>query len=252
MTPPFVYPVRIGDADGALLTGSLALLLGPGLTASYDPNVVCTGDGASITGAVRVELAGGAPPPTLIDPVTYTDATPHTLATIPIAAGTVVAIEVRILANLGVGNTNAARPGLWVATVAAWRVGSANAIAGITDASLASNFKPFLPVNTTSAPGLLGIVVSGGSVLLQANGFAVSEAWTSGHTYTAGDGTTTAGQFATANGNVYLCTTSGTASGSAPSGTGTGLGTGAKFDYVCAGSTVPVQFSGLYSATPPG
>ncbi len=65
MTDSFVSPVRVGAAEagqpGVLLPRSLALLLGPGLTATYDPDVVSTdGDGANITGAVRVTLVPGA------------------------------------------------------------------------------------------------------------------------------------------------------------------------------------------------
>jgi hypothetical protein len=67
-TPPFVTPLRLGTAEageaGVLVAGSLALLFDPAqVTLTYDPNVVSTGDGASVTGAVRVELvdSGAAP-----------------------------------------------------------------------------------------------------------------------------------------------------------------------------------------------
>lgn len=192
----------------------------------------------SITYAPGYDVTGPAPARH-----TSTDATPYTMATIPVPAGGIVILDVTAVANLGAGNVNAARPGLWRIVVIAWRVGSGAASVGIVGGILGTNFAPFIPAATTSSTGLLGVVASGGNLLLQANGFAVTEAWTSGHAYVTGDGSTTVGQLVTANGNVYLCTTSGTATGSAPSGTGKGLGTGAKWDYVCTGSTVPVQWT---------
>lgn len=193
---------------------------------------------ASLTYAPGYDVTGPAPARH-----TSTDATPYTIATVSVPAGGIVILDVTAVANLGAGNVNAARPGLWRIVVIAWRVGSGAASVGIVGGILGTNFAPFIPAATTSSTGLLGVVASGGNLLLQANGFAVTEAWTSGHAYVTGDGSTTVGQFVTANGNVYLCTTSGTATGSAPSGTGKGLGTGAKWDYVCAGSTVPVQWT---------
>jgi hypothetical protein len=259
--PPFVSPVRVGTATpgqaGVLVDGSLALLFDPSqVTVAYDPDVISTGDGASITGAVRVELAGGYQPPTTIGPVTYTDASAHTVATIAMPAGKMVVVEFTITGNLGtangVGNINAPNAfGMWVTTALLARVGSGSVQVALVMA-LATASAPFCLAATTSSTGLVAVVGGATSAVIQVNGFSVTEAWTSGHTYTRGDSSTTPGQFVTNAGNVYVCTTSGTASGSAPSGTGTGLGTGALFDFVCAGSTVPVQWSGTYSVSLPG
>lgn len=196
----------------------------------------------SLTYAPGYDVTGPAPAR-----LTTTDATAHTIYTISLAAGAAVKVEFTVIGNLGtangVANVNAPNAlGVWESAVALWRPGSGPVTAAVLS-SIATADDPFLPLAPASSTGLVAVVAGATSALIQVNGFAPTEAWTSGHTYTRGDGSTTVGQFVTANGNVYLCTTSGVASGSAPSGTGTGLGTGAKWDYVCAGSTVPVQWT---------
>lgn len=196
----------------------------------------------SITYGSGIEVDGPA-----FGPVTFTDASPHTIATIPIPVGILDLDNLRILANLGtangVANVNAPLgPTIYRKNLAVARGNSGGAVlANVIDTSAVS--KPFIPDSATATPGCVAFVVVGNNLLIQVSGFAVTEAWTAGHTYTQGDASSVVGQFVTANGNVYLCTGSGTASGSAPSGTGTGLGTGATFAFVAVGALVPVQWT---------
>jgi hypothetical protein len=224
----------------------MALKVGSGLSTSFAQS----GDIGIVSLSVT---APSVPVATAIAPVTYTDAIAHTVATVSVPISGSVLVKVTIVANLGMNNgvPNVNTPnavGLWENTILMSRVGSGSVQAAPISV-LASASAPFLPLAVSASPGLVNLLAVGASqVAIQVNGFAPTEAWTSGHTYTRGDGSTTVGQFVTANGNVYLCTTSGTASGSAPSGTGTGLGSGAKFDCVCTGSTtIPVQWAGYYS-----
>lgn len=195
---------------------------------------------STLTYAPGVDVWGGAAQ------ATYTDASPHTVATIAIPVG-IVDFDVLVLANLGtangVTNVNAPLgPTIYRKNLAGARGSSGGAVlANMSDTSMIS--KPFIPDSPTATPGCVAFVISGNNLLIQVSGFAVAEAWTAGHTYTAGDASSVVGQFVTANGNVYLCTGSGTASGSAPTGTGTGLGTGATFAYVAVGALVPVQWT---------
>lgn len=196
----------------------------------------------SITYAPGVEVDGPA-----VGPVTYSDANSHTLATISSPAGSVTLIQVSIVANLMMPATSVAGTGsgTWVVWALCNNLGSGgnSAVTFIAQNSLNANSPPFLPAATTSTSGLVAIVANGNDFLIEVNGFAPLGAWASGTAYVTGNGTSVGGDFVTANGNVYLCTTSGTSSGSAPSGTGTALGSGAKFDYVCTGSTIPVRWT---------
>ena len=177
--------------------------------------------------------------------ITTTDASPHTLATIAIPGGSIVDIDVMILANLGtasgVANANAPiAPTIYRTNLGAARTPSGSPVASIVK-DTSSISEPFLPGSNSATPGCVSYVISGNNLLVQVNGFAAT-AWATGTAYVTGDGSTTIGSFVTSNGNVYVCTTSGTSSGAAPSGTSTS-GTGAVFTYVCAGSTVPVQWT---------
>lgn len=226
----------IENADGT--RPALALRIGAGLTVSYAK------DGA--LGVLTVGLAAGLA--TTVPPTITTDATPRTVATIPIPAGSNVALQLRLIATLAPGQVNAnLGPAVYRVETFAGRTGTGapqpGSVKNTSDVS-----PPFVAFLAGSAAAGAGdINFSGNSLVIQVSGFAVKEAWTSGHAYVRGDSSTVAGDFVTANGNVYLCTSSGTASGSAPSGTGTGLGTGAVFAFVCVGATVPVTWSGEYS-----
>ncbi len=194
-------------------------------------------------GNVDLSLADGYSPT-----LTNLTVTPLTLATLAIPAGSNVDVTLRIIATLATGQVNAnLAQSCYRAEVFAGRTGSGGA--GANNAKDTSDvLAPFVAfVGGAATTGTANLDVSGNNLLIQVTGFAVKEVWTSGHAYVRGDATTTPGDFVTANGNVYLCVSSGTAGGSAPSGTGTGLGTGALFSYVCAGSTVPVTWSGLYT-----
>jgi hypothetical protein len=171
-----------------------------------------------------------------------TNATPLALATVPIPAGSTVLFEGTMMAVLGPGQVNGnLAPSFWAFTAGVYRIGAGAVVVSDPTFGNGNHNVPFC--NGGEPAGSFGFGLSGDNLVLTASGFVVTEAWTSGHTYTAGDGAATAGQFVTANGNVYVCTTGGTASGVAPAGTGTGLGTGAFFAFVCAGSTVPVMWT---------
>jgi hypothetical protein len=151
----------------------------------------------------------------------------------------------RLMANLGLGANQNGWPNVVEAELICSRQGT-NAPSGPTDGDFSSIKKPFIENQASPAAGATNATVSGNSLLIQASGFNIKEAWTSGHTYTTGDGVSTPGDFVTSSGNVWVCTTSGTASGSAPSGTGTGVGTGAKFDCVGVGTgVVTVTWTGF-------
>jgi hypothetical protein len=84
------------------------------------------------------------------------------------------------------------------------------------------------------------------AVRISVTGFAIKEAFTTGHTYVAGDGSTTPGDFVTNAGGIYLCTTGGVAGASAPTGTGTGISDGTDvWAYVgpADGSKVSVRWT---------
>jgi hypothetical protein len=245
---------RLADGSLVLAPAERAIALPPGWTIEDHPLDWLAGSAAGpeqVQGYLQLVSPAGAPPPAVLSPATFTDAAPHTLATIAVPAGGMVLITLSVLGNLGtsngVGGTNAPNStGVWIVSALAWRVGSGSVGVALLSA-LANASSPFLPLANASSTGLVAVVAGATSAAIQVNGFAPTDAWTSGNTYTRGDGSTIVGQFVTANGNVYMCSSDGTASGSAPSGTGTGLGTGAKFDYVCAGSVIPVQWSGQYT-----
>ena len=245
---------RLADGSLVLAPAERAIVLPPGWTIEDHPLDWLAGSAAGpeqVQGYSQLVAPAGAPPPAVLPAVTYTDAAPHTLATIAVPAGGIVMLDFAVIGNLGtangVGNANAPNsPGVWKTTMLLWRVGSGSVGVALLSA-IANASSPFLPLANASSAGLVAVVGGATSASIQVNGFAPLEAWTSGHTYTRGDGSTIVGQFVTANGNVYMCSSDGTASGSAPSGTGTGLGTGAKFDYVTAGSVIPVQWSGQYT-----
>lgn len=195
---------------------------------------------STLTYAPGVDVWGGAVQ------ATYTDAGPETLATISVPVGSIVVVDFTVIGNL---NTSNGAPGYKAPQGdGAWKVTArlVNASGGIGTqvallSTLASNGAPFLPAATSSATGLVAVVGAGANALIQVNGFAAAP-WVVSTAYVTGDGSSVAGSFVTANGNVYRCSTSGTSSGSAPSGTTTS-GTGAVFTYMCAGAVVPVQWT---------
>lgn len=176
---------------------------------------------------------------------TSTDASPHALATIPIPGGSIVDIDVTVLANLGTNagasNVNAPiGPAIYRVNIAAARTPSGSPAASIVKDSSGVG-APFILVQGSATSGCMSFALSGNNLLIQVNGFAAVP-WVTATAYVTGNGTSTIGSFVTSSGNVYVCTTSGTSSGSAPSGTGTS-GTGAVFTFVCVGSVVPVQWT---------
>jgi len=232
---------RIGGPNGG------ALVIGSGVTATPNPDggfTLAVGTGQALNGSSLL-LGSNTPPQYQLyaqPTVTSTAFTSATLATVATGTGTTVIATATVVANLGQGQVNAnLGPTLYTTSVITWRVGGGSLNA--SSPSFTNNVTAPFTNGGSGVQGSIGWSVSGTNVLLQGNGFNVLEAWTSGHAYVAGNGSTIAGQFVTANGNVYCCTTGGTASGSAPSGTGTGLGTGAIFAYVAAGSVVPVAYT---------
>jgi len=177
------------------------------------------------------------------EPQTTVDDSTLTLGTVPVPAGDTVDFEIVVIAVLGPGEVNAnLAPTVYRLRVSAARVGSGSAtVPGNNDTSDVS--APFVALENVPTVGTVNVTASGSNILVQATGFGEPVPWESGHAYVRGDGNATPGDFVTANGNVYLCTTSGTSSGSAPSGTGRGLGTGAKFDYVAAGAEIPIRWT---------
>lgn len=249
-----LFGVRTWIFQGATLPDRNYVNVQGAVTAVDDPvnnQTVLTFGGAGTSPAFNnvtansITLGSQVPPQfvaTAYPTATTTDASGLVLATIPIPAGMTVAIEATIIANLGAGNVNAnLGPSVYKISTAAYRTGSAAPTVPTPTITGGVN-KPFTSYAASGNIGTAAETVTGNNLLLFAFGFPAPSAWTT-TTYTAGNGTTTPADFVTAGGNVYVCTSSGTASGSAPSGTGTGLGTGALFAFVCTGSAVKASWT---------
>jgi hypothetical protein len=213
----------------------------------WNPNASSNG----IAGQIEVRSAGTPqtlPGQTLpYGPTRYTQqttsATPVTVATLAIPAAGTLMLSVVAIANLGTGPNANAGPTLYRFTSGGFRKGSGAPTVGLDNQK--SNVSPPFVQPGVAGPGGINVIASGNNLLVQVAGFAIKEAWTSGHTYTTGDNLTVPGDFVTANGGVWMCDGGGIASGSAPSGTGTGQGTGATFTYVgpASGSQVVVNWT---------
>lgn len=212
-----------------------------------------SGDGVTVTDnpskqRTEINIPGGYTPPGwplagVPSSVLTTDASGVVLASIPIPIGGTVYVEAVIIPNLGAGgvNANIGGPSVYLLSIAAARIGSAAPTASTPTITGGVN-KPFTSYAASGNIGTAASTITGNSLQIFAFGFPAPSAWTT-TTYTAGNGTTTPADFVTAGGNVYVCTSSGTASGSAPSGTGTGLGTGALFAFVCTGTAIKVSWT---------
>lgn len=244
---------RVGTGS-TLVKGRMALMFdGASFAVTDDPTAIVTGArGEKITGVTRVTSTGvatlpGAAQPWLWPPAdtTTADDSTETLFTIPIPAATTVRFQLRVNANLGAGPNANGWLGITEMIVTAARQGTGAPSVELVDHSSHID-APFREPATSAGTGRVNVTVSGNDVLVQVTGLDVKEAWTSGHAYLAGNGATTAGDLVTSAGNVWLCTTPGTATGSAPTGTGVAQGTGAKFDCVGVGiAYVPMTWTAL-------
>jgi len=252
MPTPVTFFERLADGTALLAPpGRRAFMLPAGWTWEDHPTdslASAAGGLGEVTGYVKlvaptIDLVTGAQ---VFPAQITTDATLTTVATIPtpVPAGGTLYFEGLLLAVLAPGGVNANFAGVTAYKIAA---AYARAAGGSTpmqpDPSAGGGpSAPFIGFGKGPSHGTAAVAFSSNQLVVNVIGFAVKEAWTSGHTYTAGDASSTPGDFVTANGNVYCCTGIGTASGSAPSGTGIGLGTGATFTYVGPGTAIPVEW----------
>lgn len=240
---------RLADGTGLLANPRRAIKLPAGWTVVDHPLDVLAGTpggSGEVTGYLELVPGTGLAK----YPLTTTDAAAHTLATLAIPAASTLDVGILCVANLGTGPNQNRSPCVYRFAANGARVGTSSVTSAAED-NRSSISAPFvIPQNSaTPGPGSVNVWNSGNNMLLQVCGFAIKEAWTSGHTYTAGNGGsggTTPGDFVTtADGGAWVCVVSGTASGSTPSGTGTAQGTGAKFDYIgpANGSQVTVTWT---------
>ena len=195
-------------------------------------------------GSQDITVGTGTPPELQIGFVAHaltTDATPATLLTYPLPAASTSDMGLRVVANLGgAGSANQnSWPTIWRFLANGVRYGSSVFVGADQDSSTIS--APFITAAGSPTSGTVNASASGNNLVIQVQGFAPPSAWASGHAYNTGNGSSTPG--VTANGNVYVCVSSGSSSGSAPSGTGTNLGTGALFTFVAVGSHVPIAWT---------
>ncbi len=259
MTDSFVSPVRVGAAEagqpGVLLPRSLALLLGPGLTATYDPNVVSTdGDGANITGAVRVTVApgivgsslalGSQDPPQYVATVgattTISTGTNSGALLIPVPAGRKVQAEVSLQAFLTLPVPGILVPASVLFVIEAASYGTSGPI--VVKQTLDSD----RTLNTPWIGNSFNVSAVGGNLSIDI-GAVTPPAFVSGNAYTGGyaGGTTCPNAVGDGlnhvvtndSGKIYVCVAGGTDSSSGgPTGAGAGDITvgGLTWRYVAA------------------
>jgi hypothetical protein len=180
--------------------------------------------------------------------VLTTDTTTRTLATIAVPEGSSVRLEFRIVANLAFGQVNAnLAPCVYAFAQTVFRTGTVtlDPMAQPNGHDQSSDVSaPFLAFGGSSGSGKGFLTISGNDVLIQCKGFSPKETWTTGHTYTPGDGSSTLGDFVTSSGNVYRCVFGGVAGATPPSGTGTLISDGTCFwAYVGPGTAIPVRWT---------
>ncbi len=219
--------VVVQNADGT--RSPLALRLGAGLAATFAKS----GD----RGIVSVDISTVP-----IDSQTTTDGSTVSLGpSIALPPSSVTLIRFGVVGRLQTAATTLAAA--WIGSILCYRLATGNAtVKGTTfDSGFAGGPAPF----NLGGVGFTG-ALSPAAVQIQAVGVSAPSAW-SATTYTAG-------QLVTKTSNVYIVTSisgSGTST-TGPSGTGTGQvdNAGANqvvWDYLAAGTAVPVTWSLMYA-----